>query len=239
MRAYAGRGEDLANASRAWAGVSRRAGQGRVMPSNLPSGLRDPRHRDCGHSHPSRHGRKQAAARAPWPPVRPWSCARSGSRASPWSDTTAAAVTRTGWRATILLRWSGLRCSPWRCPRPWLRAVTTSLIEAQPLGADVRRAHLRGRRLRGADRRQASLGKAGSERRGPTGSRRARGRPERGGRTSVKTGRAQGVKFGRKPKLTPHQKREALQRRDMDGEPHRSITRSYNVSQSTISRLTR
>jgi hypothetical protein len=73
---------------------------------------------------------------------------------------TAGAVTRTGWRATILLRWSGLRCSPWRCPRPWLRAVTTSLIEAQPLGADVRRAHLRGRRLRGADRRQASLGKA-------------------------------------------------------------------------------
>ena len=61
MRAYAGRGEDLANASQAWAGVSRRAGQGRVMPSNLPSGLRDPRHRDCGHSHPSRHGRKQAA----------------------------------------------------------------------------------------------------------------------------------------------------------------------------------
>src|SRR4051794_12490563 len=49
--------------------------------------------------------------------------------------------------------------------------------------------------------------------------------------------KAQGVKFGRKPKLTPHQKREALRRRDVDGEKHRSIARSYNVSQSTISRL--
>lgn len=47
----------------------------------------------------------------------------------------------------------------------------------------------------------------------------------------------QGVQFGRKPKLSPHQKREALQRRDQEGEPHRSIARSYNVSQSTISRL--
>src|SRR5215218_7930925 len=46
-----------------------------------------------------------------------------------------------------------------------------------------------------------------------------------------------GVKLGRKPKLTPHQRQEALQRRDVDGENHRSIARSYNVSQSTISRL--
>lgn len=49
--------------------------------------------------------------------------------------------------------------------------------------------------------------------------------------------KAHGVKFGRKPKLTPHQVREALQRRDVDGEPYRSIARSYNVSASTISRL--
>jgi DNA invertase Pin-like site-specific DNA recombinase len=49
--------------------------------------------------------------------------------------------------------------------------------------------------------------------------------------------KAQGVKFDRKPKLTPHQKQEALRRRDVDGESHRSIARSYNVSQSTISRL--
>jgi DNA invertase Pin-like site-specific DNA recombinase len=46
-----------------------------------------------------------------------------------------------------------------------------------------------------------------------------------------------GVKMGRKPKLTDHQKREALQRRDA-GEPTREIARSYNVSHSTISRLT-
>ena len=39
-------------------------------------------------------------------------------------------------------------------------ALTTSLIEAQLLGADLCRAHLRGMRLRGADRRQASLGAA-------------------------------------------------------------------------------
>ena len=30
--------------------------------------------------------------------------------------------------------------------------------------------------------------------------------------------KANGVKFGRKPKLTPHQKREAIKRRDKDGE---------------------
>jgi IS30 family transposase len=45
------------------------------------------------------------------------------------------------------------------------------------------------------------------------------------------------VKFGRKPKLTPHQKREAIKRRDKDGETLRSIGRSYNVSAATISRL--
>jgi hypothetical protein len=44
--------------------------------------------------------------------------------------------------------------------------------------------------------------------------------------------------FGRKPKLTPHQKREAINRRDKDGETLRSIGRSYNVSAATISRLT-
>jgi DNA invertase Pin-like site-specific DNA recombinase len=49
--------------------------------------------------------------------------------------------------------------------------------------------------------------------------------------------KAKGVKFGRKPKLTPHQKREAIKRRDKDGETLRSIARSYNVSPQTISRL--
>ena len=49
--------------------------------------------------------------------------------------------------------------------------------------------------------------------------------------------RAKGVKFGRKPKLTQHQKHEAIKRRDKDGETLRSIARSYNVSAATISRL--
>jgi DNA invertase Pin-like site-specific DNA recombinase len=47
---------------------------------------------------------------------------------------------------------------------------------------------------------------------------------------------ANGVKLGRKPKLTPHQKREAIQRRDQ-GEAVRHIARSYDVHHSTISRL--
>jgi DNA-binding NarL/FixJ family response regulator len=47
---------------------------------------------------------------------------------------------------------------------------------------------------------------------------------------------ARGVKLGRKPKLTPHQQKEALRRREA-GEPMRDIARSYNVSHSTISRL--
>src|ERR1700689_2792103 len=45
---------------------------------------------------------------------------------------------------------------------------------------------------------------------------------------------ANGVRLGRKPKLTPHQKREAIKRRDA-GEATRDIGRSYNVSHSTIS----
>ena len=48
---------------------------------------------------------------------------------------------------------------------------------------------------------------------------------------------ARGVKMGRKPKLTAHQQREAIRRREK-GEPMREIARSYNVSHSTISRLT-
>jgi DNA invertase Pin-like site-specific DNA recombinase len=49
--------------------------------------------------------------------------------------------------------------------------------------------------------------------------------------------KARGVRLGRKPKLTEHQKREAIRRRDRDDEPVREIARSYNVSHSTISRL--
>ena len=52
-----------------------------------------------------------------------------------------------------------------------------------------------------------------------------------------KRAKANGVKFGRAPKLTPHQKREAIARREA-GETLMDIARSYNVSHSTISRLT-
>ena len=47
---------------------------------------------------------------------------------------------------------------------------------------------------------------------------------------------AQGVVFGRKPKLTHHQRLEAIARRDA-GETVASIARSYNVHHSMIVRL--
>ena len=49
--------------------------------------------------------------------------------------------------------------------------------------------------------------------------------------------KARGVKMGRKPKLTPHQQAEAIKRREA-GEPIREIARTYDVHNSTISRLT-
>jgi DNA invertase Pin-like site-specific DNA recombinase len=56
-------------------------------------------------------------------------------------------------------------------------------------------------------------------------------------RTSEGRKRAQqrGVRFGRRPKLTVHQRQEALARRE--GETVVDIARSYAVSHSTISRL--
>ena len=48
--------------------------------------------------------------------------------------------------------------------------------------------------------------------------------------------KARGVILGRKPKLTAHQRREAIARREA-GEVLTDIARSYNVSHSTISRL--
>ena len=48
--------------------------------------------------------------------------------------------------------------------------------------------------------------------------------------------KARGVKLGRKPKLTAHQQKEAIKRRDA-GEAVIDIARSYNVHHSTISRL--
>ncbi len=48
--------------------------------------------------------------------------------------------------------------------------------------------------------------------------------------------KAKNLKFGRKPKLPPHQRHEALRRKE-NGEALREIARSYNVHNSTISRL--
>ncbi len=48
---------------------------------------------------------------------------------------------------------------------------------------------------------------------------------------------ARGVQLGRKPKLTPHQRKEAAARKAA-GDPVRAIARSYNVHNSTISRIT-
>jgi IS30 family transposase len=46
------------------------------------------------------------------------------------------------------------------------------------------------------------------------------------------------VVFGRKPKLTPHQRREAMARREA-GETLVDIARTFGVHHSTISRLDR
>ncbi len=51
-----------------------------------------------------------------------------------------------------------------------------------------------------------------------------------------KRAQARGVRFGRKLKLTAHQRQEAIARREA-GEALAEIGRSYNVSHSTISRL--
>jgi DNA invertase Pin-like site-specific DNA recombinase len=48
--------------------------------------------------------------------------------------------------------------------------------------------------------------------------------------------KARGVKFGRPAVLTPHQRREAMQRL-ANGEAQADVARSFNVSQATISRL--
>lgn len=48
--------------------------------------------------------------------------------------------------------------------------------------------------------------------------------------------KARGQQMGRPPKLTDHQKKEALARRE-SGELLTEVARSYNVSHSTISRL--
>jgi DNA invertase Pin-like site-specific DNA recombinase len=47
---------------------------------------------------------------------------------------------------------------------------------------------------------------------------------------------ARGVRFGRKPKLTRHQREEAIPRK-RNGETLTEIAKNYNVSHMTISRL--
>jgi DNA invertase Pin-like site-specific DNA recombinase len=58
-------------------------------------------------------------------------------------------------------------------------------------------------------------------------------------RTSESRARAvaRGVKLGPKPKLTPHQQKEAIKHRKLGDETLQEIGRRYNVRQSTISRL--
>ena len=48
---------------------------------------------------------------------------------------------------------------------------------------------------------------------------------------------ARGQRMGRPPKLTPHQQKEAIKRRELGEESLTEIGRSYNVSAATISRL--
>lgn len=48
---------------------------------------------------------------------------------------------------------------------------------------------------------------------------------------------ANGVKFGRKPKLSPYQRAEAIKRRDAGAETLAQIAKSYGVDISMISRL--
>jgi DNA invertase Pin-like site-specific DNA recombinase len=51
--------------------------------------------------------------------------------------------------------------------------------------------------------------------------------------------KARGVQFGRKPALTTHQQREAMQRIEKGEETLREIALSYRVHHTTLSRLTR
>ncbi len=49
--------------------------------------------------------------------------------------------------------------------------------------------------------------------------------------------KARGVHLGRPLKLTQDQRKEAVRRRDIDGEPVADIARSYDVNRMTITRL--
>jgi DNA invertase Pin-like site-specific DNA recombinase len=51
-----------------------------------------------------------------------------------------------------------------------------------------------------------------------------------------KLAKVRGVRFGRKPKLTPHQRQEAKDRLER-GESYSAVARSFNVAHTTIARL--
>jgi len=57
-------------------------------------------------------------------------------------------------------------------------------------------------------------------------------------KTFERRARQNGIKFGRKPKLTTYQQQEALERL-AEGESQSTIARSFNVDRATISRLAR
>lgn len=48
---------------------------------------------------------------------------------------------------------------------------------------------------------------------------------------------ANGVRFGRKPKLTPYQRREAIERRTVNGESLSAIAKTMGVTHTTIRRV--
>ena len=54
----------------------------------------------------------------------------------------------------------------------------------------------------------------------------------------AKRAKHRGVKLGRRPKLTEHQRKEAIRRREKGEELLTEIGRSYNVSGWTISEVT-
>jgi Helix-turn-helix domain of resolvase len=83
-------------------------------------------------------------------------------------------------------------------------------------------------------RHSIPIAPASCERLSPTAFERELTRSRTGeGRERAKAG---GVKMGRPAKVTPHQVKEALDRRDA-GEPMRDVAKTYDVSHSTTSRL--
>jgi hypothetical protein len=136
--------------------------------------------------------------------------------------------------------------------------ATTDLSGADVSGAKLRAANLRGARLSGAKLAKAdlSLGDLSNvdlsganlsptsvsqsqldKACGNEGTKLRRGSIRVRTREGRERAKARGVKMGRKPKLTDHQKREAIRPHDHGEDTLAEIRRSYNVSGWTISRL--